>query len=88
MLTIQGRPDRRTPFCDGTTRRDFLKIGTLGLAGDVEVIDRPVTFPELFATLCHNLGIDASATTITDFRGRPQCLVDDGAQPLDELVST
>ncbi len=54
------------------------------LAG--EAIDRPVTFPELFATLYHNLGIDASTTTITDFQGRPQYLVDDGARPLAELI--
>jgi uncharacterized protein (DUF1501 family) len=51
-----------------------------------EAVDRPVTFAELFATLYHNLGIDAAATTITDLHGRPQNLVDDGAQPLAELV--
>ncbi len=51
-----------------------------------EAIDRPVTFPELFATLYHNLGINAAATTVTDLHGRPQYLVDDGAQPLSELV--
>ena len=54
------------------------------LAG--EAVDRPVTFPELFATLYHNLGIDADTTTILDFNGRPQYLVDDGARPLAELV--
>ena len=54
------------------------------LAG--EAVDRPVTFPEVFATLYHNLGIDATTTTITDLHGRPQYLVDDGAQPLAELV--
>lgn len=31
MLTIQGM--RRSRDCGGTTRRDFLKVGTLGLAG-------------------------------------------------------
>jgi hypothetical protein len=51
-----------------------------------EAIDRPVTFPEVFATLYHNLGIDAAATTLTDFNGRPQYLVEDGAQPIRELV--
>ncbi|MEX0676833.1 MAG: DUF1501 domain-containing protein [Pirellulales bacterium] len=51
-----------------------------------EAVDRPVTFPELFATLYRNLGIDANTTTIADLSGRPQYLVDDGAQPLAELV--
>src|SRR5215469_3856564 len=50
-----------------------------------EAIDRPVTFPEVFATLYHNLGIDVNATTLADFNGRPQYLVEDGAQPIKEL---
>ena len=45
-----------------------------------------MTFAELFATLYHNLGIDVNAATVTDLRGRPQYLVDAGAQPLRELV--
>ncbi len=52
-----------------------------------EAVARPVTFPELFATLYHNLGIDAAATTVTDLRGRPQYLVEDSAKPLPELVN-
>ena len=51
-----------------------------------EAVERPVTFGELFATLYHNLGIDAASTTVTDFRGRPQYLVDDDARPLAELI--
>ncbi|MBI3839242.1 MAG: DUF1501 domain-containing protein [Planctomycetia bacterium] len=51
-----------------------------------EAVDRPVTFPELFATLYHNLGIDVNTATVTDLHGRPQYLVDAGAQPLAELV--
>ena len=31
MLTIKGRAS--TPFCDGVSRRDFLKIGGLALGG-------------------------------------------------------
>ena len=30
MLTLHGRPFR---FCDGISRRNFLKIGALGLGG-------------------------------------------------------
>jgi hypothetical protein len=51
-----------------------------------EAVARPVTFPELFATLYHNLGIDAAGVTVDDLNGRPQYLVDDAAQPLAELI--
>ncbi|MHB8521784.1 MAG: DUF1501 domain-containing protein [Limisphaerales bacterium] len=51
-----------------------------------EAVERPVQFGEVFATLYHNLGIDASKTTITDLSGRPQYLVDNGCQPMKELV--
>jgi hypothetical protein len=53
------------------------------LGGEAE--SRPVTFSEVFATLYHNLGIDAASTTFTDSKGRPHYLVEDGAQPLREL---
>jgi hypothetical protein len=33
MLTIPGTTDRRHGFCDGFSRRDFLRIGGLGLGG-------------------------------------------------------
>ena len=51
-----------------------------------EAVSRPVTFQEVFATLYHNLGINASTTTVSDFSGRPHYLVDDGVQPIMELV--
>jgi hypothetical protein len=54
------------------------------LAG--EAIDRPVTFGEVFATLYHNLGIDAASTTLSDGSGRPQYLVENSEQPIRELV--
>jgi hypothetical protein len=54
------------------------------LAGNAK--DRPVTFQEVFATLYHNIGINPNTTTITDFSGRPQYLVDDGAKPIRELI--
>jgi hypothetical protein len=50
-----------------------------------EVRDRPVHFEEVFATLYHNLGIDGRRTTLPDYNGRPQYLVD-GFDPLPELV--
>lgn len=59
-------------------------IGSTNRLGE-HAKDRPVTFPEVFATLYHNLGIDAAATTLNDLAGRPQYLVDH-AQPIRELV--
>lgn len=52
-----------------------------------EAADRPVTFPEVHATLYHNLGLDVRTTTIPDLNGRPQYLVDPGNLPIKELVS-
>ena len=54
------------------------------LAG--EAVERPVTFPEVFATLYHNLGIDTDQVTVNDFNGRPQYLVDGNARPIRELI--
>jgi len=51
-----------------------------------EPSERPVAFGEVFATLYHNLGIDVNKVTISDLSGRPQFLVDGGAQPMAELV--
>lgn len=53
-------------------------------AGDVA--DRPVQFAEVFATLYTNLGIDVGRTTLHDLSGRPQYLVEGGAQPMRELI--
>lgn len=54
------------------------------LGGEAE--ERPVTFPEVFATLYHNMGINAATTTVPDLTGRPQYLVDNNVQPIQELV--
>lgn len=52
-----------------------------------EAASRPVQFSEVFATLYHSLGIDVNKETVTDLTGRPQFLVDNGAQPMKELVA-
>jgi uncharacterized protein (DUF1501 family) len=51
-----------------------------------EADSRPVTFAEVFATLYRNLGIDVTTATITDNKGRPQYLVENGALPISELI--
>ncbi len=51
-----------------------------------QAASRPVTFPEVFATLYRNLGIDLESKRLFDFRGRPQYLVEPGVKPIAELV--
>ncbi len=51
-----------------------------------EPSERPVSFGEVFATLYGNLGLDVNKVTLRDLSGRPQYLVDGGAQPMKELV--
>src|SRR5215210_7891982 len=51
-----------------------------------EASERPVHFGEVFATLYHNLGIDANKVTVNDLSGRPQFLVDNNHQPIRELI--
>lgn len=46
---------------------------------------RPVHFREVFATLYQQLGIDVTATQLTDLAGRPQYLVGEH-RPLAELI--
>jgi hypothetical protein len=48
--------------------------------------ERPVTFPEVFATLYHNIGLNLRTVREFDLRGRPQYLVDQGVEPIRELV--
>jgi Protein of unknown function (DUF1501) len=50
-----------------------------------EVVDRPVTFGDIHATLLHNLGIDPHQA-IPDAQGRLQRPVASEARPMDELV--
>jgi uncharacterized protein (DUF1501 family) len=51
-----------------------------------EASERPVQFGEVHATIYHAMGIDVSRVTIPDLTGRPQFLVDNGLQPMRELV--
>ncbi|MGK0186378.1 MAG: hypothetical protein ACI9R3_002161 [Verrucomicrobiales bacterium] len=51
-----------------------------------EASDRPVEFQEVFATLYHQMGIDVKSATVPDLAGRPRYLVDQGIEPMKELV--
>jgi hypothetical protein len=48
-------------------------------------LSRAVHYKDVFATLYHNLGINARGITLTDPSGRPQYLLDEG-EPLREVV--
>ncbi|MCR9233758.1 MAG: DUF1501 domain-containing protein [bacterium] len=48
--------------------------------------DRPVKFQEVFATLYQNVGLDLNGTRIFDTAGTPQYLVDQGIEPIHELI--
>jgi len=60
-------------------------IGATDRVG-AEIVERPVKFQEVFATLYHNLGIDVRTATVHDIQGRPQYLVDSGIEPIRELT--
>lgn len=59
-------------------------IGATNRLGE-EPKERPVHFQEVFATLYHNLGIDARRTKIYDLSNRPHFLVDNYS-PLPEVI--
>ncbi len=47
---------------------------------------RPVKFQEIFATLYHNLGLDAHRDRVFDGSGTPRYPVDPDIEPLHELI--
>jgi hypothetical protein len=50
-----------------------------------QIVERPVHFGEVLATLYRQLGLDANKVTVRDLAGRPQYLVDHH-QPMPELI--
>lgn len=48
--------------------------------------DRPVRFQEVFATLYHNVGLDTGTIRVFDQAGVPQYLVDNGIEPIHEII--
>ena len=59
-------------------------IGATDKRGE-DVIERICGPGDFLATIYHHLGIDASATSIRDFNGRPTPIVDHG-KPIAELI--
>jgi len=60
-------------------------IGATNRLGEYAV-DRPVTFPEVAATLYHCVGLNLRSVREFDLRGRPQYPVEQGVEPMRELV--
>ncbi len=60
-------------------------IGETDKYGEEPLI-RPVKFQEVFATLYHNLGLDAHSERIFDSSGTPRYPVDPGMEPIRELT--
>ncbi|MCB1091291.1 MAG: DUF1501 domain-containing protein [Verrucomicrobiae bacterium] len=91
----------RTPKVNDKGGRDhWPKVGMALLAGGgmktgqvigatdphaAEATERPVTYPEVIATLYHNLGVDPSSAQVMDSTGRPQ-YVAGGARPIREVI--
>ena len=48
--------------------------------------ERPVRFQEVFATLYHNIGLDVKNIRVFDQSGVPQYLVDNGIEPIHEII--
>jgi len=92
----------RTPRINGNNGRDhFPNAWSAALAGgnirggqavgstsdDGQVVqDRPVSIPELLATVCHGLGLDPMKQNMSNV-GRPIRLVDPDASPVSEVLS-
>jgi len=100
MLTLTSHSSSPR-YCDGLSRRSFLRLGALGLSGltlpDLLRAEAGlgrsskalilVYFQEVFATVYHALGIHPNTTTIPDLTGRPHYLVDGAYQPMKELIA-
>jgi len=93
----------RTPRINPNEGRDhFARAWSLALAGGgvqggrvvgrtagdgMAVVERPVTAPDLLATIFHATGLDAGHTNYTGL-GRPLTVVDEGGAPVRELFVT
>ena len=60
-------------------------VGATNRYGE-EPADRPVTFQEVFATLYHNMGLDAGNVRYFDRSGTPRYPIDPGVEPIRELI--
>jgi hypothetical protein len=78
-------PDAWTTVLAGGGIRGGQTIGATSPDG-LKVIDRPVTVPDLVATLCHALGIDPKTQNVSNV-GRPIRIADAAAKPVLEALA-
>lgn len=78
-------PQANTALLAGGGMRTGQVIGATNRYGEHPTL-RPVKFQEVFATLYKNAGIDAQNIRVFDQAGVPQYLVDQGNEPLHEVV--
>lgn len=78
-------PQANTAVLAGGGMRTGQVIGSTNRNGEHPTI-RPVKFQEVFATLYKCAGIDAQNIRVFDQAGVPQYLVDQGNEPMHELV--
>ncbi len=78
-------PQANTAVLAGGGMRTGQAVGATNRYGEQPQL-RPVQFQEVFATLYHCAGIDAQNTRVFDLSGVPQYLVDQGNQPLHEVI--
>jgi len=93
----------RTPTINGDKGRDHFPqawsavLGGGGIkgaqvigktsAGGEPIEERPVSVPDLLATICRALGIDPNTSNQSNV-GRPISLVDKAGKPLEDLVGS
>jgi uncharacterized protein (DUF1501 family) len=77
-------PEAYTAVLAGSSIRGGQVIGRTSTGGEA-VEERPVSVPELLATVCHCLGIDAASQNESN-TGRPISIVDKAARPIREAV--
>jgi uncharacterized protein (DUF1501 family) len=81
----------RTPAINGDKGRDHFPqawtavLGGKTSAGGEAIEQRPVSVPDLLATVCLALEIDPTKANQSNV-GRPISIVDEAARPLKELV--
>ena len=51
-----------------------------------DVLDRPIHYQQVLATLYHSLGLDEDPS-INDVTGRRLPILDPGIRPIDELIA-
>lgn len=78
-------PPANTALLAGGGMRCGQVVGQTNRNGEYP-IERPIKFQEVFATLYHNAGLEFANTRVFDQAGTPQYIVDQGIEPIRELI--